>query len=85
VSARYRKDEQALVPLTRRSVRSPRSALGTATAGQVLAGGPVEGGRRYRITSAALRFVPREDLQAGGYEAYRNLRNQATTTKGAKR
>jgi hypothetical protein len=35
------------------------------------------------LNSAALRFVPDEDLQASGYEAYRKLLNQATTTNGA--
>jgi hypothetical protein len=70
VSARYRKDEQALVRLTRRSGRSPRSALGTVTT---------------VITSAALPFVPDDDLQAAVYGAYRNLRNQAATSEGAKR
>ena len=70
VSARYGKDEQALVQLTRRGARSPRSALGrAATVGN----------------SAALRFVPYEDLEAEGYGACRNLRNQAATSEGAKR
>ena len=70
VSARYRKDEQALVQLTRRSGRSPGSALGIATTVS---------------NSAALPFVPYEDLQAEVYGACRNLRNQAATSEGAKR
>ena len=37
------------------------------------------------INSAALRFVPYEDLEAEGYGVYRQLLNQAATTKGAKR
>src|SRR5215217_8145190 len=49
VSARYRKDEQALGQLTRRSARSPRSALEIVTT---------------VINSAALPFLPYEDLQA---------------------
>jgi hypothetical protein len=44
-----------------------------------------EGGRRCCISSAALRCVPYEDLQAEGYGAYRKLLNQAATTEGAKR
>jgi hypothetical protein len=70
VSARSRKDEQALVQLTRRSAPSPRSALGTATT---------------VINSAALRVVPSESLHAEGYGVCRNLRNQAAAKKGAKR
>jgi hypothetical protein len=50
VSARY--DEQALVQLTRRRMRSPGSALGRATT---------------VTSSAALRFMPYEDLQVEVY------------------
>jgi hypothetical protein len=85
VSARHRKDERALVQLTRRSARSPSRALGTAT---TVTSWPTARSRRgpaYGINLAALRFVPCEDLQAEGYGAYRNLLNQAATTKGAKR
>ena len=49
VSARYRKDEQALVQLTRRSVLSPMRALERVTTVG---------------NSAARRFVPSEDLHA---------------------
>jgi hypothetical protein len=49
LSARYRNDEQALVQLTRHCARSPRSALGLATT---------------VMNSAALPFVPYEDLHA---------------------
>jgi peptide methionine sulfoxide reductase MsrB len=72
------------VQLTRRSARSPRSA-GDSHHGHVLADGVEEGGRRYCISSPALRFVPSENLQAEGYGAYRNLLNQAATIEGAKR
>ncbi len=65
-----RYDEQALVQLTRRRTRSPGSALGRATT---------------VISSAALRFVPYEDLQVEGYGACRSFRNQAAATEGAKR
>jgi hypothetical protein len=56
--------------LTRRSARSPRSALGLAST---------------VINSAALLFVPYEGLQAEVYRACRILRNQAATSEGAKR
>jgi hypothetical protein len=47
VSARYRKDEQTLVQSTQRTALSPKRALGIATTVN---------------HSAALRFVPDEDL-----------------------